>query len=116
MSAFRQGKWRIQSVIVNSETVVNNEGFLRLEVEGIELAIQPAGFRFKIQQSTARSAVLESRGQVYFADFNCEDDVLQLNLSRPGLSETIQITAEFDDESETERLASRRVDASQISI
>ena len=60
MSAFRDGQLQILSVLVNEQTVLNNEGFLRLDISGDELVINPIGFRFNIQQSTSSSAVFES--------------------------------------------------------
>ena len=95
MSVLRPGQWQIQSVLVNDQTVLNNEGFLRLDITPTELAIEPIGFRFRIEQSTAKSAVLESRGRVFFADFVIKDDEIDLKLTRPELTETIRIGAEF---------------------
>jgi len=98
MSALRAGKWQIQAVLVNDQTVLNNDGFRHLEITTSEFVVQPIGFRFAIQQSTPRSAVLESRGQIYFADFSLQGDAIDLKLSRPNFAETIRIEAEFIDE------------------
>ena len=97
MTTLRKGQWQIQSVLVNDQTVLNNEGFLRLEISNDELVIQPIGFRFNIQQSTARSAVLESGGRVFFADFVENDKAIELRLTRPEFEETINIGAEYMD-------------------
>ncbi|MEM7453149.1 MAG: hypothetical protein AAF456_02230 [Planctomycetota bacterium] len=96
MSVFRKGRWQIASVLVNSETVLNSEGFRQLDVSGDEIAIEPAGFRFKVQQSTPKSAVLELNGRVYFADFSIKEDTIHLKLSRPEMDEKINIEAEFE--------------------
>ncbi len=37
-----QGAWTIDSVQVNSETVLNNEGFEKLIVSPAQLSIEPA--------------------------------------------------------------------------
>jgi len=95
MCALQAGNWQIQSVLLNEKTVLNNEGFLRLEITPTELLIQPIGFRFQIQQTTSRSAILESRGQVYFVDYVYEGNTVELKLTRPELSERIQIEAEL---------------------
>jgi hypothetical protein len=96
MSAFRQGEWAILSVEVDTDKVLDQEQYQRLEIDGDQLTIQPSGMKFKVQQSTSRSAVLESRGQVFFADFVAqEQDQMCLELSRPQFSERIRINAMF---------------------
>ncbi len=95
MCTLRAGNWQIQSVLLNEQTVLNNEGFLRLEITPTELLIQPIGFRFKIQFSTPRTAILESRGEVYFVDYVHKGNTVELKLTRPELSDWIQIGAEL---------------------
>lgn len=95
MSAFRSGQWQIQSVLVNDQTVLNNEGFLNLDIEGDELTINPIGFRFQIKQETTDGAVLESKGRVFFADIIIDEDTIDLKLTRPDFDETIRIGAEY---------------------
>lgn len=98
MVAFRQGEWAILSVEVDETSVFDQQGFQRMELMGDELTIRPSGLKFKVQQSTSRSAVLESHGQVFFADYltTNDDNQLSLKLSRPQFSETIRICAEYD--------------------
>ena len=95
MSKFRPGLWQIESVLVNEQTVVNNEGFLRLDVSENDFVIQPLGFRFYVQQQTPQSAVLESGGRVFFADFLVKDDAVHLKLTRPEFDEVIHIGAKY---------------------
>lgn len=95
MSAFQNGKWKIQSVLVNDQTVLNNEGFISLDVLGDELVINPIGFRFQIQKRTPSGLLLESSGRVFYADVLVDNRVLELKLTRPDFDETIQIGAEY---------------------
>ncbi len=94
MSVFRSGAWQINSVLVNQDqTVLNDEGFRVLEVAEESIAIEPAGLRFKVQQKTSNSAVLESSGRVYFADWVINEDNVRVKFSRPEMEETISISA-----------------------
>ena len=86
------GAWRIDAVQVNAETVVD-EGFDRLNVSPNQITIEPAGIEFSVNQSTPRSAVLESRSQVFFAEFSKRDDQLFIELSRPAFSEKVRLHA-----------------------
>lgn len=86
------GSWRIESVQVNAETVVD-EGFDRLVVGPSQIAIEPAGIRFEVSQSTPKSAVLESRSQIFFAEYFKRDDQLTIELSRPSFSEKVRLNA-----------------------
>lgn len=96
MTGVRHGSWTIKSVQVNSAPVLNAEGFSRLVVREKALAIEPAGIEFSVAQSTDRSAVLESRSQVFFADFCARDGELILNLTRPAFDEQISLNARFN--------------------
>ena len=95
MTGIRKGSWQIDSVQVNSETVMENEGFQRLIVSNNQVAIEPAGIQFSVAQSTARSAVFESRSQVFFADYYMKDGQLTLNLSRPAFDEKVRLNAKL---------------------
>ena len=95
MSSFPHGEWRIDGVLINQETVMNDEGFRFLQIADEDLAIQPAGLTFAVKQSTQSSAVLESRGQVFFAEFKVNADRMTIELTRPKFKETIQIEAEL---------------------
>ena len=97
MSVFRSGVWQINSVLVNQDqTVFNDEGFRELEVAEESIAIQPAGLRFRVQQRTSNSAVLEAQGGVFFADWVVQEDRVELKFSRPEMAETISITASLE--------------------
>ncbi len=91
-----EGSWTIDSVQVNSETVQNNEGFEKLIVSKNRLAIEPAGIEFNVNQATSKSAILESRSQVFFAEYQEHDGKLILSLSRPAFRETIRLNAVLD--------------------
>ena len=92
------GQWMIRSVFVNSQPTSEENGFQTLiSADGV-LRIEPAGILLRINQATDRSAVLESRSQVFFADFFTRGDELTLNLSRPQFSETVSITAILEEE------------------
>ena len=95
MTTLRPGLWQIESVLVNEQTVLNDEGFLRLDVTENDFVIQPIGFRFNIQQLSTRSAVLESGGRVFFADFFVDENAIHLKLTRPDVDETIHIGATY---------------------
>ena len=87
------GRWSIRSVCVNSQPTSDETGFETLISEDGVLRIEPAGIALHVSQATDRSAVLESRSQVFFADYFTQGDELTLNLSRPQFAETISITA-----------------------
>ena len=91
-----RGAWTIDSVQVNSETVLNKDGFEKLIVSSNQLMIEPAGIEFSVNQSTARSAILESRSQVFFAEYAECNGHLTLSLSRPAFRETIRLSAKMD--------------------
>lgn len=86
------GAWRIESVQVDAEPVVE-EGFDQLVVSSNQISIEPAGIEFSVNQSTWRSAVLESRSELFFAEFSKRDDKLTFELSRPAFNEKIRLFA-----------------------
>jgi hypothetical protein len=96
MTGIQRGSWTIKSVQVNSAPVLNAEGFRQLVIKDKAVAIEPAGIEFSVEQSTSRTAVLESRSQVFFADFISRDGQLTLNLSRPSFDEKICLSAQLD--------------------
>ncbi len=93
MISILPGEWMIRSVSVNSQPASKENGFLTLVSESGVLRIEPAGIVLRINQATDRSAVLESRSQVFFADYFTRGNELTLNLSRPQFAETVSITA-----------------------
>ncbi len=88
------GAWAIKRVQVDTESVSNREGFERLVVSPNRIAIEPAGIEFSVNQSTSRSAVLESRSQIFFAEYYTRDGELTLELTRPMFNETVRLSAE----------------------
>ena len=96
MNPIKCGHWRIASIEVNSQPTHGSEDFHSLVSTADELRLEPAGISFRIQQATSRSAVLESRSQVFFADFFIRGQQLTLNLSRPAFKETISLKAVYE--------------------
>ena len=87
------GTWAINSVKVDAEPVMNDEGFQQLLVTPNQIVIEPAGIAFSVSQATSRSAILESRSQVFFAEYFKTDDELTLELSRPAFNEKVRLNA-----------------------
>ncbi|MGI9516794.1 MAG: hypothetical protein ACR2NP_07115 [Pirellulaceae bacterium] len=96
MSLVKSGEWRIRCVEVNSTPASDDGGFQVLVTTPTEIRLEPAGITFVIQQATARSAVLESRSQIFFADFLVRGDQLTLHLTRPAFQEKITLIATYD--------------------
>ena len=96
MNPLKAGSWRIHSVEVNSQPASENQGFESLIATEDEIRLEPAGIAFRVQQATARSAVLESRSQIFFADFFTSGEQLTLNLSRPAFSERVSLKAVYE--------------------
>ena len=86
------GSWRIESVQVNADKVVN-EDFDRLVVSPSQITIEPAGIRLSVHQSTSRSAILESRSDLFFAEYFKRDGQLTLELTRPAFREKVRFDA-----------------------
>ena len=95
MGGVPKGEWEIVSILVNRETVLNDDGFRSVEIADDELIIQPSGMSFKVKQSTSENAVLESRGQVFYADFSFSQGMMIVELTRPKLKESVRIEAVF---------------------
>ena len=93
MSTIPQGNWAIECVLINEETVMNSDTVRGLKILKDEWVIQPVGQRFRIRQSSGKTVVLESEGEVYFADFEVNGCNLKLNLSRQNVKETLMIEA-----------------------
>lgn len=86
------GAWTIKSVQVDAEEVVD-EGFNQLVVSADQIAIEPAGIELAVNQSTARSAILESRSEVYFAEYFKSENELTLIFTRPAFRQKIRLSA-----------------------
>ena len=93
MTTISKGGWAIECVLINDQTVMNNEGMRALEILDTEWVIQPAGQRFRICQLTSKSAILESNGQTYYVDFEVDGSLLKLKLSRQNVKETVTLEA-----------------------
>lgn len=96
MIPIKKGSWMIQRVSVNAESVSSDHGFRELVVSEKEVRIEPAGICFSVNQATSKSAVLESRSQVFFADFFENGEQLRMTMSRPMLAETILLEASYN--------------------
>lgn len=93
MSSIPHGDWAIECVLINEETVLNSDGVRALEIHKDEWVIQPNGQRFRVRQTAKKSAVLESEGHVYFADYEVQGSNLMLKLSKENVRETLTIEA-----------------------
>jgi len=93
MSSIAKGDWAIDCVLINDQTVMNNDSMRAIEILDREWVVQPAGQRFKICQLTSKSAVLESNGETYYADFQVDGGLLKLQLSRQNVKETVTVEA-----------------------
>ncbi|MEM9942681.1 MAG: hypothetical protein AAF939_14045 [Planctomycetota bacterium] len=93
MLSIPAGDWMIESVIINDETVLNDDGIRAIEILADEWLVQPVGQKFRVRQAYANTAVLESNGNVYYADFELDGENLNLKLTRQNEKETIQIEA-----------------------
>lgn len=102
MNTFLKGVYEITCVLLNSETVVNNDGLRRLEIQDNAWVLQPAGQAFEIEQLFRKTAILRSNGKRYFAETSrtSEKEIL-LRLKREHSSETISIEAELTSYSES---------------
>ena len=87
------GAWTIESVLVNESPTSPDRGFDRLIFDRNKISIEPAGIEFSVNQSTPQSAILESRSQVFFAEFRRQENQLTLELSRPAFSEVVRLNA-----------------------
>jgi hypothetical protein len=94
MISIPYGDWMIQSVLINDTTVMNHDGIRALEILDGEWRLQPATQKFNVTQLTSKSAVLESNGVTYHADFAIEGTHMSMQLSRPNLKERISLEAE----------------------
>ncbi|MFK7766715.1 MAG: hypothetical protein AB8B55_05800 [Mariniblastus sp.] len=93
MFSIPKGDWAVESILINGTTVMNNDGMRGLEILDDEWVIQPVGQRFKVRQSTSKTAVLESNGEVFYADFEVRGSDLRLQLARENRNETVCIEA-----------------------
>ena len=91
-----KGTWRIASMSVNSDKNVLDDGYQHLVVSDRALRIEPIGIQFSVNQSTPKSAVLESRSQLFYADYFQVQDRLTIKLSRPAFAETIVLESVFE--------------------
>ncbi len=93
MSPLSRGTWDIESLVVNSETVMDSDGFETLNVFGRRIEIQPAGLEFVVDSISDNRINLVSKGQLFFAKCRQKRDRLELCLTRPECTETILIHA-----------------------
>ena len=94
MSSIPVGTWAVERLFINDEMVVNNESVRAIQIFDREWVLQPTGQRFKLTQLTANSAVLELNGETFYAEFEIDGSLLDLQLSRANRKEVIRISAE----------------------
>ena len=96
MIDIQNGSYEIRCVLINSATVLNNDGVRQLEIEADAWTIQPAEQRFEIIQTQRKGAILNSNGQRYFAEVKqVAEKTICIELKRANVSETISIEAEW---------------------
>ena len=95
MNCVPDGRWGIESIIIDDQTVLNYEGFEFLCVDGEDVSIQPVGIRFVVDEATESSAIYKSRDTNYFVKSNVSGQSLQLQMTRPNYKETFSITAKL---------------------
>ena len=89
------GVWCINAVLINHKTVMNNEGFRFLNVMDEELSIEPVGIKFRFKQKTVGRAVLESNGEVFYANISQSTECCAIELTRPNCQESFLLEAEM---------------------
>jgi len=94
MSSIPVGSWAIKRIFINDEMVLESEGVRAIQIFDRKWVLQPAGQLFKITQLTTNSAVLESNGETFYAEFKIDSNLLDLQLSRANRKEVIRISAE----------------------
>ncbi len=97
MNKIQPGRWAIESIMINTTTVMNFEGFEYLEVEEGKISIQPIGIQFAVTESNQRRAVLLSRGRVFLIEFEVQGNELKMTMTRPKFSDTFQVTAQLQE-------------------
>lgn len=91
MSILSQGIYEIQCVLLNSETVLNDDTVRCLEVHPEYWLLQPAEQRFDVLQETQSGLVLESNGHIYHARKSVENGVVTVELKKTQCQETISL-------------------------
>ena len=101
MSPVSNGRWDIESIVINAETVLNNEGFNQLTISNSKIEIRPADLNFAIESVDGSTMTLLSRGQLFFAKCSTDGEFLEMLLTRPRFTETIKISARLNKPSNT---------------
>lgn len=91
MSPLSQGSWVIESISVNSETVMNYEGFEQLHIIDGRISILPIGLDLDVVQKLNANLVLDSQGQKFYGEFVEAGDEVELRLNRPKFAGMITI-------------------------
>lgn len=96
MLDIQKGSYEIRCVLINSETVLNNDGVRQLEINPDAWTIHPAEQRFEIVQLQRRGAILNSNGRRYYAEVTqVAEKSICLILKRAGVGETISVEADW---------------------
>ena len=93
MTCIPLGGWEIDSVLINSTTVMNDDGIRSLRISAEEWVLQPVGQKFDVIQMTPKKVTLGSNGETYFADYVIDGRRLWLKMTRPDRSEKVSIEA-----------------------
>lgn len=91
-----QGTYEIQCVLLNSETVVNDDGVRELEIREDHWCVWPSGQRFELLQDSGERLILESNGHQYFAELELLGDAsILVNLKKKNVAEVLSIEAKL---------------------
>lgn len=94
MTTIPQGHYDIECVLIDTETVMNNEGLRGLQINPDSWYLRPAEQRFDVLRQDGRSAVLVSNGHTYYAQVDHLDErQLKISLTRENIQNTIMIEA-----------------------
>ena len=95
MSSIPHGRYQVECVLIDFETVFNNEGVQELEISNRHWTIGPANQRFEVLQHDETTAELSCYDKRYNAEFELNEngDELVIHLRREGVPQVIRIDA-----------------------
>ena len=94
MFSIPEGVYAISCVLLNSETVVNNEAIRFVEVYHDRWTLQPANQQFRVVRAYSNSAMLNRNGKAYVAEFEIDQQGnLKIDLKQEGVAQMLSIEA-----------------------
>ncbi len=96
MFSIPEGVYAINCVLLNSETVVNNEAIRFVEVYHDRWTLQPANQQFRVIRAYSNSAMLNRNGKAYVAEFTIDQQGhLKVDLKQEGVTQMLSIEAKL---------------------